>query len=108
MDLRRLRPLLVALLVAWFCLDMTTPDLPGAFMFDPDQSVEVLGGQRTPIAPIAILPACPVPSCPDVDTPPTQLVPRAAPVRSLAAWTVIRTGARSALAHGVAPSIDAD
>ncbi len=51
----RRRALLVAILV-YVTLDLSLPTMPGAFVFEPDDSVESIGGGRL-VAKIVIVPA---------------------------------------------------
>ena len=106
MDARRLRRLALMMLLAWFCIDMTTPDIPGAFMFDPDASVEVLSSQRTAITPAAAVVSC----SPCVLPVPARLVafvpPR--PPRLIIGKQVPRRSAHPAHAHALASPVEAD
>jgi hypothetical protein len=51
----RRRALLVAILV-YVTLDLSLPAMPGAFVFEPDDSVESIGGGRQP-AKVVVVPA---------------------------------------------------
>ena len=53
--MNRQRALLVAILV-YVTLDLSLPTMPGAFVFEPDDSVESIGGGRL-VAKIVIVPA---------------------------------------------------
>ena len=51
----RRRALLVAILI-YVTLDLSLPAMPGAFVFEPDDSVESIGGGRL-VARIVVVPA---------------------------------------------------
>jgi len=51
----RRRAFLVAILV-YVTLDLSLPTMPGAFVFEPDDSVESIGGGRL-VAKIVVVPA---------------------------------------------------
>ena len=109
MDIRTLRRLALLLLLTWFCVDMTTPDIPGAFMFDADASVEVLASKRVGMTGAAAAGAGALVSCPQCAAPvpvrPVAFVP-ARPGQLIIGRHVPRRTAHPA--HAPASPVEAD
>ena len=106
MDAKKLRRLALLMLLAWFCLDMTTPDIPGAFMFDPDQSVEVLRSQRIAITPATAAASC-LPYVPPSSVKPVAFVPPR-PAAVVVGRHAPRRTAHPAQSHAPASPVESD